>query len=178
MSFNILLRSNPPSKRYRTVQHDGRENFQYPPRIEPRFNRTNNQESIASRSLSVSSSDRTSLQLRQHDHAAGVHLSFSILLGSNLASTTDMPAPAPRSRPFQYPPRIEPRFNPRSRCPRLPAAPLSVSSSDRTSLQHVLHTPHLLSTITYSIFLRTNRASTNGFHLLHHQTESFSYLSA
>ena len=98
--------------------------------------------------------------------------SFSILLGSNLASTIEFPPRAFRSKFFQYPPRIEPRFNKQpTACkiynsdfqypPRIEprfnalakiaggsAVLLSVSSPDRTSLQP----PYLRSMRKFCVF--------------------------
>ena len=135
-AFSILLGSNLASTMVASACPRQPYRFQYPPRIEPRFNNLRCIDSQHYFGLSVSSSDRTSLQ----------------------------PCLRPlRVRPnnvFQYPPRIEPRFNSYTRqCARShwrtfsillgsnlastfarrPIAwqpcGLSVSSSDRTSLQ-------------------------------------------
>ena len=63
------------------------ESFQYPPRIEPRFNCCEPPVCGTLAALSVSSSDRTSLQPLSAVTPLPFATSFSILLGSNLAST-------------------------------------------------------------------------------------------
>ena len=158
--FSILLGSNLASTHDRAVLVFQQLLFQYPPRIEPRFNSATLCASSSFFALSVSSSDRTSLQQTKPTASAdlkrafsillgsnlastsgagswrGSSVSFSILLGSNLASTERGQGNKNVKKSFQYPPRIEPRFN--GDCWRYwpHITGLSVSSSDRTSLQH------------------------------------------
>ena len=132
--------------------------FQYPPRIEPRFNCLSNSRFLDQFILSVSSSDRTSLQLNQGLVVIWFILSFSILLGSNLASTVQHQAVWKMSRGFQYPPRIEPRFNYVRINLSLCAGRLSVSSSDRTSLQPLRLSVRIRDRRTFSILLGSNFA--------------------
>ena len=131
----------PPRIEPRFNQHRIQDNaldpiFQYPPRIEPRFNEGTIAITIHVIALSVSSSDRTSLQHRPPEPGLPACPAFSILLGSNLASTAPGSTTQMIKAPFQYPPRIEPRFN------------ASITRNYRT---------HLL---TFSILLGSNLAST------------------
>ena len=86
-TFSILLGSNLASTSRSLGVVVDVEGFQYPPRIEPRFNHD------AMRAFRIAKN------------------SFSILLGSNLASTQPAPNLGVLQNDFQYPPRIEPRFN-------------------------------------------------------------------
>ena len=110
-NFQYPPRIEPRFNAFVRPEHALAEHFQYPPRIEPRFNHYSAQCHKLLPPLSVSSSDRTSLQLARHDAIQDERHTFSILLGSNLASTRFAQQHIEQLLIFQYPPRIEPRFN-------------------------------------------------------------------
>ncbi len=113
-----------------------RDDFQYPLRIDGRCNRQQTTRPSPQSPLSVSSTDRWSVQQHPPDRAVQQPLTFSILYGSMVGATRVRGCAARGYIDFQYPLRIDGRCNHPQSSPSPRTRSLSVSSTDRWSVQH------------------------------------------